>query len=76
MIEGLLLPCIPNNRSQIRIHDADIQPGAHARGALLELGAAGVQHLPAILLRRDASADGQPVSPASGGVRLESRAAR
>ena len=58
MIEGLLL-CIPNNPRQIRIPDADIHPDTHARGALLELGAAGVQHLPAILLRRDASAEGR-----------------
>ena len=65
MIEGLLL-CIPHNPSQIRIHDADIQPGTHARGALLELGAAGVQHLPAILLRRDASAESRPMSPLPG----------
>ncbi|MDA8348889.1 MAG: hypothetical protein M0038_08815 [Pseudomonadota bacterium] len=65
MIEGLLL-CITNNHSQIRIHDADIQPGIHARGALLELGAAGVQRLPAVLLRRDAQCQEQADVPASG----------
>ena len=65
MIEGLLR-CIPNHPSQIRIHDAGIQPGTHARGALLERGATRVQHLPAILLRRAASTEGRPVSPLPG----------
>ncbi len=63
------LRCIPNNLSQIRIHEAGIQLGIHARGALLELGAAGVQHLPAILLRPAAQCRGPAGVPRFQGVR-------
>ena len=75
MIEGLLLLCIPHNPSQTRIHDADIQPGTPARGALLKLGAAGVQHLSAILCAAMRSAESRPVSPLPGRALPESNAA-